>query len=78
MAEYIERKAANDWIVDMFYSEEDEGCKELVELFNKAIPAADVIQIVRCKNCRYQHACAFDAYDDFYCASGKRKGGGAK
>jgi len=42
MAEYIERKAANDWLVDMFYSEEDEGCKELVERFNKAIPAADV------------------------------------
>ena len=45
--EYIEREAANDWLVNMFYSEEDEGCKELVERFNKAIPAADVAPVVR-------------------------------
>ena len=42
---YIEREAANDWLMDMFYSPDDEGCKELVERFNKAIPAADVVPV---------------------------------
>ena len=45
MAEYIERAVANGWLMDMFYSQDDEGCKELVERFNKAIPAADVVPV---------------------------------
>ena len=76
MAEYIEREEAKRIVDDI--DTWSSGWRNYAKLQMDAIPAADVIQIVRCKDCRYQHACAFDAYDDFYCASGKRKGGGAK
>lgn len=36
-------------------------------------PANDVKPVVRCKDCRFREECAFDAEDDFFCASGRRK-----
>ncbi len=72
MAEYIERRAAREKCCSMCRWEGTENCEECEHPIDD-IPAADVVPVVRCKDCRYQHACAFDAYDDFYCASGKRK-----
>ena len=53
----------------------------------KAIPAADVVEVVRCADCKYDERCMFQSfvrdervepYDKtvFYCADGKRKDGG--
>ena len=51
------------------------------------IPAADVVEVVRCADCKYDERCMFqdfvrdnrvEPYDKtvFYCADGKRKDGG--
>ncbi len=55
MAEYIKReaavKAANEWV--------SEACKEpvmrVIRLFDKLqkVPAADVVPVVRCMDCKY-------------------------
>jgi hypothetical protein len=60
MAEYIEREAANGWLMDMFYSPDDEGCKELVERFNKAIPTADVVPVRHGRWVTKKDACGTD------------------
>lgn len=54
----------------------------------KSIPAADVVEVVRCRECRYaydtvcgwccSHGICVDCIvgEDFFCADGKRKDGG--
>lgn len=85
MAEYIERTAVFEQFdnADADVCETDDfggvdygfGMKNIKELIN-SIPAADVVEVVRCKDCRKfkTYACRMVAsgYDDF-CSYGERK-----
>ena len=81
MAEYIEREAAEDAVGEAHLK----GLNPLWEL--RDVPAADVVPVVRCKNCEnaqnecggmiicrvYKHImCLHD-----FCSYGKSKDGGA-
>ena len=89
MAEYITKKAAINAVenapIELFQSE----WEEIEEAINAA-PAADVVPVVRCKDCKY----AQNDYDGFsttvgcnmlkcatgwhsFCSYGERKDGGA-
>ncbi len=81
MAEYIEREKAKQRLVyDYAYA----AANILDE-----IPAADVVEVVRCKDCKYRYvpaSCALwyatfygkeyfvERGDNFYCSYGERKG----
>lgn len=84
MAEYIEREAAEDVVGEAHLK----GLNPLWEL--RDVPAADVVPVVRCKDCKY----AQNDYDGFsttvgcnmlkcatgwhsFCSYGERKDGGA-
>ena len=87
MKEYIEREAAIKTI--------ENDCLELVDYTKedaiqcvKAIPAADVVEVVRCKDClysteRYGHMECIHGVSyrntwnkpDFFCSYGERKEG---
>lgn len=42
-----------------------------------SIPAADVVEVVRCRECVFGNMpCAMTRYPDYFCADGKRKDGG--
>ena len=88
--EYIEREAAiaviHKWLSDIFGIDEVE-CTVLNKRLN-AIPAADVVPVVRCKDCEYWDAtqeaplsegcflCTLEGgypKGDFYCALGERR-----
>ena len=89
MSDYISREAAISKIrdegvlggdYDAYEREED-----VVNTLN-SIPAADVVEVVRCKDCKYDERCMFqdfvrdervEPYDKtvFYCADGKHKDG---
>ncbi len=83
MAEYIERKALKQYLLDKsFYPAIVKGALE-------SLPAVDVVEVVRCKKCqhRYTTRCALwvstvnddeifrEHGDDFFCSFGKRKDG---
>ena len=81
MAEYIERDAAKhaaDLAFDMTETEYDMLCKEL-----DRVPAADVVEVTRCKDCRHHSAAAgvCNLYLHFsvgvsandYCSFGERR-----
>lgn len=83
---YIEQKTAFEMITDLAGSATTKAAyaaiwKAAKEL-NK-IPAADVEEVVRCKDCKYfrtkPNYCSVLASDkinkDFYCESGERKDG---
>ena len=108
MAEYIEREALRKLMYEEAFEKDsdmqrwDSGCWIRYKLFKnciEAIPAADVVEVVRCKDCIHRPSgtgvnhdvkfpddecpckCPDTWYswmppDDWYCASGKRKGGG--
>lgn len=92
MAEYIDRKSLGiskcnpDVFNDIAYAE---GWNAVIGLIENA-PAADVVEIVRCKNCK--HFCPYEGeehkgdcaelvglescvYEDDYCSYGERKDG---
>lgn len=94
MAEYIEREAAIDAITDLAgraptRSAYDAIWKSARTL--KKIPAADVVPVVRCKDCKYAYINSFSAtsgvalcssnakvmQQDDFCSYGERKNGGA-
>ena len=68
-------------------------CEDILE-FIEAQPTTDVVEVVRCKECKYWHreihngieyfnysSCDLNHYGDghnFYCADGERKDGGAE
>ena len=76
MAEYIEREAA---LSALLYVRERNPIEDI-----KSIPAADVVPVVRCKDCRYgydsvggwccSHGICVDCIvrEDFFCADGAR------
>lgn len=89
--EYIEREAAKKVICDycscvQLCSRNDNDCWAIEAL--QAIPAADVVPVVRCKDCIYCADHAFEEADEaycsehdwcvsetYFCADGKRKDG---
>ena len=78
MTEYIEKADALDVANSFIHSES-------IRLGLEMLPAADVAEIVRCKDCKYWanapfsdgfNSCEKDAlirYRDFYCACGERR-----
>lgn len=96
MAEYIEREASlafmnevepcicHDLDGAVFTATKDSDMLE----FLMAIPAADVVPVVRCGECKHrdpedrkcdcgglEHAHMFPVADDWFCADGERKDG---
>lgn len=98
MDEYIEREAAIKEAIaerDLHspFTPELSGWRvgaEKVANRLASIPAADVVEVVRCRECVYREinfldipVCTgvmayFSTPDDWYCASGKRRGGEAE
>lgn len=88
MAEYIKREAAVDAASAVYYDTPDVNLSaEKFEAAINAIPAADVVEVVRCKDCKYNvgtkkclHPDSFFAVpkDDDFCSYGERKDGGSK
>ena len=89
--EYIEREAVIKYLTKCAdgYSY-IETPTELAIARIKAIPAADVVEVVRCKDCQHyktgehhpdghgwcrEHGFGHDTKDNYYCADGERKGG---
>lgn len=76
MAEYIDREIAAK---GLRMAHDHDG-----EAYINAIPAADVVEVVRCKDCKHSYedlmgrCCAFGACvdcivpDDFFCAYGAK------
>ena len=95
MAKYIDREALIEWLKRIPLIDLSDGrrlCRVIFEDdFKKAIKKmpkgiiADVVPVVRCKDCIYSYEefgfiyCTFGPYGDckvpsqFYCAEGKRK-----
>lgn len=85
MAEYIDREAAEDAVGEAHLK----GLNPLWEL--RDVPAADVVPVVRCKECKYAYINSFSAtsgvalcsssakvmQQDDFCSYGERKDGGA-
>lgn len=85
MAEYIEREAAEDAVGEAYLK----GLNPLWEL--RDVPAADVVPVVRCKDCKYAYINSFSAasgvalcsssakvmQQDDFCSYGERKDAGA-
>jgi hypothetical protein len=86
--EYIERGEILDALAEVFPTTSDEGEKALIAAWKviKKLPAADVIEVVRCKDCKrfVENKAAYVTYckrglknqyvkpDDF-CSYGERK-----
>lgn len=77
MKEYIEREAAETEI-KTWGRREDEILRMRMMLDGiRSIPAADVVEVVRCRDCLLQRGCKPAQYlgDDGFCSHGERKGG---
>lgn len=87
MSDYISREAAIEKITALInksgkYTAYESGADDACFILEHEIPAADVVEVVRCKDCKSaQHDDLFgslwcDGYHvdaDFYCANGKRR-----
>lgn len=78
--DYISRDAAISKIRDQGVLGGDydayEREEDVVDMLN-SIPAADVVEVVRCRDCVFGNMpCAMARYPDYFCADGKRKDGG--
>ena len=79
MAEYIEREAVVKLREEFWKDRCDYMAVRVTNIMN--IPAADVVKVVRCKDCTVPHnrwlGCpnlnGLIPPPDFYCAKGKRK-----
>lgn len=79
MAEYIEREAAYKLakrIVDIVRKNEIPTCvlgQKILDLIDD-IPATDVVQVVRCKDCEIQQHCKVAQYlgMDGFCSNGAK------
>lgn len=81
---YIEQGAALDAVFGQFCASSDETERALNAAIEeiRAIPAADVVPVVRCKDCKHYQHDAFLDHDwcdgrcvtpDYFCADGERK-----
>ena len=91
MTEYIEREAISEEIRKYYYKNPPnfsygEGFDRGLDRAQRAIldaPAADVVPVVRCKDCKHRHYCeihfalGMDCPGDskFFCSYGERKEG---
>lgn len=86
MTEYISREVAKEVFCEYcdWAESGSESCKSCPDPIGK-IPAADVVEVVRCKDCKYaqdgavfgQDWCAdAEIHPDFFCADGERKDNG--
>ena len=89
MTVYIKREDAIDTVLDVYYNTPDIDLSgERLEAAILNIPAADVVEVVRCKDClysteRYGHMECIHGVSyrntwnkpDFFCSYGERKGG---
>lgn len=83
MAEYIEREK----VCELCGAKDIDGCSDECLIFMGNIPAADVVPVVRCKDCRYRDpennhcdhaggsAIYFPRKPDDFCSYGERKDG---
>ena len=97
MSEYISRKAAINAILKKWLKINDVNSERLYNTGLRVaasqidnLPAADVAEVVRCRDCRHRDpedkkcdsgaleraGCVFAVDDDYYCADGERKDGG--
>lgn len=53
MTEYITKEQAIDEVWDAFMSHDDPDLGRVIEENIKRLPAADVVEVVRCKDCEY-------------------------
>lgn len=77
MKEYIEKADA----INLLWLFADESCASVVSDF-EGLPAADVAEVVRCRECKYwigEHVCDLDCNhethtgSDDFCSRGQRK-----
>lgn len=85
MKEYIDREAALACVCEDCSGQNgcNVPCVDYVRI--KSLPAVDVVEVVRCKECKYgekdgnEMYCLFDGASwhesDYYCSYGERKGG---
>ena len=95
MTEYIERNQARDVVAGLatMRFELSNAYRVYIEALKNVdaevmkIPAADVVKVVRCKDCRHRdpedkkcdcggterQGCRFPVDDDYFCAYGERK-----
>lgn len=93
MAEYIDREALMKFPIRANHCDKEHANEhfingiETVMEYAEHLPAADVVEVVRCKDCKYNsgtkkclHPDSFFAVpkDDDFCSYGERKDGGAK
>ena len=80
MTEYIERDKvlSHKWKVRSYDPSDPDPVTEVVSVSSiMCIPAADVVEVVRCRECVFGNMpCAMARYPDYFCADGKRKDGG--
>lgn len=83
MDDYIRRGEA----IEQFEDSTSAIPEKLARIRIESVPAADVVEVVRCAECKYDERCMFQSfvrdervepYDKavFFCADGKRKDGG--
>ena len=78
MSEYIKadmlRKEYNDWYKLFLWGDGTDAEKatiaRAIQILNEQ-PIADVVEVVRCKDCTRQLICYHS--DDYYCADGERR-----
>ena len=84
MAEYIEREAVVMELNKTYDNMNAMGAQFYCGFMNavhriKDFPAADVVEVVRCKDCKHRFEDSWCEYvdddDNFYCARGERKEG---
>lgn len=79
--EYISRKKALKFQLSAKLRPEKltavQAVADAIAEYIKSIPAADVVAVVRCRECVFGNMpCATARYPDYFCADGKRKDGG--
>lgn len=80
MSRYIDADELED---TMLYGMCGTGYQTLALSLIKEVPTADVVEIVRCKDCKYEKTCCRNIIDDpdgipvqiDYCSYGERKDG---
>lgn len=87
MTQEVAIKSAWMILEGLGFSREINGdLEKTVAAVYESAPAADVVEVVRCADCKYDERCMFQSfmqdervepYDKtvFFCADGKRKGG---
>lgn len=55
MTEYITKGQAVDEVWDAFTSRDDPDLGRVIEENIERLPAADVVEVVRCKDCKYKN-----------------------